>query len=43
VAALIHQILLVSDVPREHVRPEHICQCHLAGHCADHGSLLDSQ
>jgi len=40
---LVNQILLVSDVPRQHISPKHVCQLHMPGQGEKHRVFIDSQ
>ena len=42
-ATLVNEILLVSNVPCQHVRPKHIRQLHLPRQCEHHGLFLNAQ
>src|ERR1035441_565975 len=40
---LVNQVLLVSDVPCQHISPKQICQLYVPGQGAQHSLFRDSQ
>ena len=40
---LVNYVLLVSNVPRQHICQNHIRQLHLSCQCEHHGLLLNAQ
>jgi len=43
IAMLVNQVLLVSDILRQHISPKHICQLHLPRQRENHGVLFNAQ